>query len=75
MIERWIGWYNELLTGTGLSDSLVVIIENATIIIITLGLAVLADFLAEKNHHCIHPQNRQAVQKRLGRYLCRTQGI
>ncbi len=48
MIERWIGWYYDLLTGTGLSKGLVVFIENATIIIVTLGLALLADFLVKK---------------------------
>lgn len=48
MIERWIGWYQELLTSTSLSESLVVFIENATIIIITLGLALLADFIVKK---------------------------
>ena len=46
MIERWIEWYNALLTGAGLSESLVIFIENATIIIVTLGLAILADFIA-----------------------------
>jgi miniconductance mechanosensitive channel len=48
MIERWIEWYNVLLTGTGLSESLIVFIENATIIIITIGLAILADFVVKR---------------------------
>ena len=48
MIESWIEWYQELLSGTGLSESLVVFIENATIIIITIGLAVLADYIVKK---------------------------
>jgi len=48
MIERWIEWYNTLLTGTGLSESLVVFIENATIIVITIGLAILADFIVKR---------------------------
>jgi len=48
MITRWIEWYNTLLTGTGLSESLVVIIENATIIVITIGLAILADFVVKR---------------------------
>jgi miniconductance mechanosensitive channel len=48
MIARWIGWYNELLTGTGMSERLVVFLENATIIILTLGLAILADFLLKR---------------------------
>jgi miniconductance mechanosensitive channel len=48
MIERWITWYNELLTGSGMSERLVVLIENATIILITAGLAILADFLVKR---------------------------
>ncbi|MCK5067725.1 MAG: mechanosensitive ion channel [Bacteroidales bacterium] len=48
MIERWIEWYNELLTGTGMSEGLVVFIENASIILITIGLAILADFIVRK---------------------------
>jgi miniconductance mechanosensitive channel len=48
MIERWITWYNDLLTGTGISERLVVLIENATIILITAGLAILADFLVKR---------------------------
>ncbi len=48
MIERWILWYNELLTGTGLSDETVVFLENATIIVITIGLAFLADFIVKR---------------------------
>jgi miniconductance mechanosensitive channel len=48
MITRWIEWYNTLLTGTGMSDSLVVVIENATIIVITIGLAILADFVVKR---------------------------
>jgi hypothetical protein len=32
MIERWIGWYAELLNKTSMSESLVILIENATII-------------------------------------------
>ncbi len=48
MIERWINWYNELLTGAGLSDGMVVFLENSTIIIITIGLALLADFIVKK---------------------------
>lgn len=48
MIERWITWYFDLLSGTGLSDGLVVFIENATVIIITIGLAILADFLVKR---------------------------
>jgi miniconductance mechanosensitive channel len=48
MITRWIGWYQDLLTGTGLSEGLLVFIENATIILITIGLALLADFIVKK---------------------------
>ena len=48
MIERWIEWYNTLLTGTGMSESMVIFIENATIIVITIGLAILADFVVKR---------------------------
>ncbi|MEA3462686.1 MAG: mechanosensitive ion channel [Bacteroidota bacterium] len=48
MIENWIFRYNELLSGAGLSDGMVVFIENATIIIITIILALLADFIVKK---------------------------
>ena len=48
MIEKWIGWYSNMLSGTGLSESLLVFIENATIIVITIGLAILADFVVKK---------------------------
>lgn len=48
MIERWINWYVELLSGTGLPDGIVVVIENVSIILITLGLAFLADFILKR---------------------------
>jgi miniconductance mechanosensitive channel len=48
MIERWINWYQELLTGTGMSENLVVFIENVTIIVVTIGMAFLADFIIKK---------------------------
>jgi len=48
MIERGIAWYNELLSGTGLSDGMVVFIENATIIVVIIMLAVLADFIVKR---------------------------
>jgi len=48
MIERGISWYVELLSGTGLSDRLTVFIENATIILITVILALLADFIVKR---------------------------
>ncbi len=48
MVEQWINWYNELLTGTGLSKSLVDLIENVTIIVLTIGLALLADYIVKR---------------------------
>lgn len=48
MIERWINWYNGVLSGTALSDRLVVFIENATIVLITIVLAVAADYVVKK---------------------------
>ncbi len=48
MIERWITWYQEMLAGAGLSENLVIIIENTTIIVITTMLAILADFIIKR---------------------------
>jgi miniconductance mechanosensitive channel len=48
MIERWISWFIEVLTQAGLSDDLVILIENATIILITIGLAILADYIVKR---------------------------
>lgn len=48
LIEKAISWYAELLSGTGLSDSLLIFIENATIILVTVILAILADYLVKK---------------------------
>jgi len=48
MIEQWIGWYNGVLNAAGLSEGLVIFIENATIILITAGLAILADFIVKR---------------------------
>ena len=48
MIERGITWYNELLSGTGLSDGMLVFIENATILVVTIILAGLADFIVKR---------------------------
>ena len=48
MIERWINWYQGVLAGTGMSENLVVFIENTTVIIITIGLAFLADFIVKR---------------------------
>jgi miniconductance mechanosensitive channel len=48
MIERWINWYNGVLDGSGLSENLAIFIENATVILVTIGLALLADFILKK---------------------------
>ena len=48
MIEKWISWYSGILSGTGLSARMVIFIENATIIIITVLLAFLADIIVKK---------------------------
>lgn len=48
MIETWIAWYNELLSGTGMSEGMVVFIENATVIVITVILAIVADFIVKR---------------------------
>jgi miniconductance mechanosensitive channel len=48
MIERGITWYHELLSGTGLSDGMQVFIENTTIIVVTIVLAILADFIVKR---------------------------
>jgi miniconductance mechanosensitive channel len=48
MIETWIAWYNELLSGTGMSEGLVVFIENATVIVVTVLLAILADYIVKR---------------------------
>jgi miniconductance mechanosensitive channel len=48
MIERWITWYNELLGNTRMAEGMIVFIENATIILITAALAILADFLVKR---------------------------
>lgn len=48
MIERWINWYIELLAGTGLTDGMKLFLENATIILVTIILAVLADFIVKR---------------------------
>jgi miniconductance mechanosensitive channel len=47
MIEKWISWYNGILTGSELSEKGVIFIENASIIVITLGIALLADFIVK----------------------------
>lgn len=48
MVEKWITWYNEVLAGTGMSENLVIFIENITIIVITVGMAFLADFVVKR---------------------------
>jgi miniconductance mechanosensitive channel len=48
MIERWINWYNGVLDGSGLSENLVTFVENATVILVTIGLALLADFILKR---------------------------
>jgi miniconductance mechanosensitive channel len=48
MIEKWIAWYNGILAGAGMSEKLVVFTENATVILVTIGLAILADFLVKR---------------------------
>jgi miniconductance mechanosensitive channel len=48
MIEKWIQWYNGILSGTGLSDGMHIFIENATIILITILLAILADYIVKR---------------------------
>ena len=48
MIEKLINWYYGILTATELSESMVTFIENASIIIVTLGLALLADFITKR---------------------------
>ena len=48
MIERWINWYQEMLITAGLSERLAVVIENITVILITAGLAVLADYVIKR---------------------------
>jgi len=48
MIERLINWYVGLLSGTGMSDGMGIFIENATIIVVTILLALLADFIVKR---------------------------
>jgi len=48
MIERVISMYQAFLSGTGLSDGMLIFIENATIIVVTILLALLADFLVKR---------------------------
>lgn len=48
MIERWISWYSDLLANSDMSDGLAIFIENATVVLVTAGLALLADFIAKR---------------------------
>ncbi len=48
MIERLINWYVEALGRTELSEGLVVFIENTTVILVTLGVAILADYIVKR---------------------------
>jgi len=48
MIERGITWYNELLSGTGLSEGMLVFVENATVFVLTVILAALADIIVKR---------------------------
>ncbi len=48
MIERFIEWYSEALDKTQLSEGFVVFIENTTILLVTLGVAILADFIVKR---------------------------
>ena len=48
MIEKLITWYRGILAAGGLSDKMLVFIENATIIIVTLGIAMLADIIVKR---------------------------
>ncbi len=48
LIERGISWYTELLSGTDLSHGMHVFLENATIIVVTILLALMADFIVKR---------------------------
>ena len=48
MIERLIEWYVELLGRTELPEGLAVFIENTTIILLIIGVAILADFIVKR---------------------------
>lgn len=48
MIERWINWYLDLLNRTSMSEGLVILIENVTIIVMTILLALLADYVVKR---------------------------
>jgi len=48
VIEKWIIAYQELLVRAGLSENLAIVLENGTVILVTAGLALLADYVIRK---------------------------
>ena len=48
MIKNLINWYTQKLEATALSDKMAVFIENATIILFTIGFAFLANFILKR---------------------------
>jgi miniconductance mechanosensitive channel len=48
MIDNWINWYSELLSNLGLSEGLVDAVRIVTLIAVTVGLALLADFVVKR---------------------------
>lgn len=48
MINHLIDIYSSWLSEKGLSDNLVIFVENATVVLVTAGLAILADFIIKK---------------------------
>lgn len=48
MIQRLIDWFEEILRSTSMSEGLRIFLENATLIIIVLLLAWLADYIVKR---------------------------
>lgn len=48
MIEKWIQAYQDLLIRAGASEQLAIIIENATVIVVTVLMAILADYVIKR---------------------------
>jgi miniconductance mechanosensitive channel len=48
MIERWIGWYHELLGRTGMEQELLGFVVNLSVVLVTVALALLLDFLGKR---------------------------
>jgi len=48
MFERLLNWYTGVLEGTAMSEKLVILIDNVTIVVVTILLAWLADFVVKK---------------------------